>query len=180
MSLHALGHVAFPPEPRFPLLFNRMYCIKAVWVGRCSKNAKDHTYNFHLSCIKMGPASSPKGQFGGKTLSPPCLVQPPSPLSHTGLSLGPRMLPSSAPQREKGRWLILESRDLRCFCTTDSNQDTVCQSPPSLAELIPVPLPGSLKEIERKRAIESETRERERERENELVFENVISPVSKG
>lgn len=42
--------------------------------------------------------------------------------------------------REEGKWLILESRDQPCFGTTDSNQDTVFQSPLRLAELIPAPL----------------------------------------
>lgn len=45
---------------------------------------------------------------------------------------------------EEGKWLILESRDQPFFGTTDSNQDTVFQSPLRLAELILVSLTKSI------------------------------------
>lgn len=45
---------------------------------------------------------------------------------------------------EDGEKLILESRDQPFFGTTDSNQDTVFQSPLRLAELIPGSLTNSI------------------------------------
>lgn len=58
--------------------------------------------------------------------------------------------------------MILESRDQPFFGTTDSNQDTVFQSPLHLAELIPVSLTKSIW------------------MEREFVLENVISLVREG
>lgn len=54
----------------------------------------------------------------------------------TGL---PSEAQATSPTGRKGNG-ILGSRDLPCFCTTDSNQDTVFLPPFSLTELIPVHL----------------------------------------
>lgn len=107
------------------------------------------------SCIKQ-PAAQPcplRGSAGGGLYlhrCPGCLT---GPSLMWGLSLGPMTLPLLG---DKGKWLLIESRDLSFFCTTDSNQDTVFPSLLCVAELGPVPLPSPI--VIRK----------------ELVFENMV------
>lgn len=142
------------------LLCKRMCCIKAVGVGRGSRNAKGHSYSFHPSRRRRAPPFLPSS-VQREDYPRPGLVLLPGPFLH-----GPSFRsPGCFPHGEEGTWLILEFRDLPCFSTTDSNQDTVSQPPFSLTELIPVHLQAC------------EGRRGERKRGRERALEHVISPV---
>lgn len=104
-----------------------------MWEG--TPEMQKITATAFISHVEKRANLSSLGSVHGKTLHPG-LVLFQAPFS-TGLSSGMQVV---SPNREEGKWLVLESRDLPCFCTIDSNQDTVFQPPFSLTELIPVHL----------------------------------------
>ena len=122
-ALRCIARVICSSEPQFLLPFRKRNCAKTLGVVRCSANTKDRSYSFHISdkkadCIKKKKKKQAAAQpyilrqsMEGELLFPPCLVLSPGFLSHYGLSLGP--------MGEEGKWLVLESRDLPRFCTSD-------------------------------------------------------------